>query len=240
MRVIAAATIVAAALVAVATAPAEDPLTVYAAASLRQAFPDYDSAPRYSFAGSGMVQLQVERGAPADVFASASPEEAQALYRQGRCTRPQTFATNRLALLVPEGNPGRVRNVFALVRGRRRLAIAGPGVPVGDYARALLARVGASSILRANTVSEESSVAGITTKVATRSADAGLAYATDGRAAAGRVDVVALPGGAQPPIRLQVCAVRRRGADVARARRWIAGLRGGNGRAALRRHGFGL
>ena len=55
-------------------------LTVYAAASLRDAFPKIDGAPTYSFLGSNQLQAQIERGAPADVFASASPNEA------GRCS----------------------------------------------------------------------------------------------------------------------------------------------------------
>ena len=58
-------------------------LNVYAATSLTNVFPALDKAPRYSFGGSNTLQLQIERGAPADVFASASPNEAQALFREG-------------------------------------------------------------------------------------------------------------------------------------------------------------
>src|SRR5215813_117944 len=82
--------------VAASAAPRE-----FAAASLRDAFPQIDGAPTFNFAGSNTLQLQIERGAPADVFASASPKEAQALFREGRCARPVTFATNILVLLVP-------------------------------------------------------------------------------------------------------------------------------------------
>ena len=68
-------------------APAQ-PLTVYAASSLRDALPALDDGARYDFGGSNKLQLQIERGAPADLFLSASPKEAQALYRAGRCERP--------------------------------------------------------------------------------------------------------------------------------------------------------
>ena len=139
---------------------------VFAAASLRDVFPQIDRAPTYNFAGSNTLQLQIERGAPADVFASASPREAQALFREGRCSRPVTFATNILVLLVPDANPGRVRSVYSLRSGGRRLAIGTPGVPIGDYARQLLRRMRLSSILTANTVSNESNVANIVSKVA--------------------------------------------------------------------------
>ena len=108
---------------------------MYAAASLRESFPEIDRRPTYNFAGSNQLQLQIERGAPADVFASASPTEAQALFRAGRCTRPVTFATNLLVLLVPNANPGNVRSVYSLRSGGRRLAVGSPGVPIGAYTR---------------------------------------------------------------------------------------------------------
>src|SRR5215212_8427821 len=68
-------------------------LNVYAATSLTNAFPALDKGPAYSFGGSSTLKVQIERGAPADVFASASPGEAQALFKEGLCTRPVTFAT---------------------------------------------------------------------------------------------------------------------------------------------------
>ena len=97
---------------------------VYAAASLRDAFPELDGAPKYNFAGSNKLQTQIERGAPADVFASASPNEAQALFRAGRCSRPVTFATNIVVMLVPRDNPAGTELRLRARRGRqRRLAV---------------------------------------------------------------------------------------------------------------------
>jgi len=225
--------------VAVFAAPAQA-LTVYAAASLRNAFPEIQRDATYNFAGSNTLQAQIERGAPADVFAAASPQEAQALFRAGRCTRPVTFATNKLVLLVPRSNPGNVRNVYSLREGGRRLAIGTPGVPIGDYTRKLLARMRLSSILSSNTVSQETNVANITSKVALGSADAGFAYVTDGRSASDRVTMLRLPKWAQPPVRYQMCVVQRDGADTAGARRYIREVRSNRGRAVLRSAGFGV
>src|SRR5258705_5892544 len=87
-----------------APAAAQAAPRVFAAATLRAAFPQIDGAPTYNFAGSNQLQTQIRNGAPADVFASASPKEAQALFREGRCTRPVTFATNVLVVLVPKSN----------------------------------------------------------------------------------------------------------------------------------------
>src|SRR5215217_5011441 len=104
------------------TAPAPaHAVTVYAAASLSAAFPRIDGSPRYNFAGSNQLQLQIERGAPADLFASASPAEPAALFRAGRCSRPVTFATNVLVVITPNGNPARLRSVYGLRTGRHRL-----------------------------------------------------------------------------------------------------------------------
>jgi molybdate transport system substrate-binding protein len=213
---------------------------VYAAASLREVFPQIDGSPTFNFAGSNTLQLQIERGAPADVFASASQKEAQALFREGRCERPVTFATNVLVLLVPNSNPGNVRSVYSLRSGGRRLAVGTPGVPIGDYTRRLLSRMRLSSILRNNTVSNESNVANIVSKVALGSADAGFAYVTDGRVAADRTNALSLPRWAQPPVRYQICAVKRPGADTAGAKTFIARVRSQRARGILKHAGFGL
>ena len=49
-------------------------LNVFAAASLTEVFPAIDSRPRYNFAGSDQLATQIQQGAPADVFAAASPK----------------------------------------------------------------------------------------------------------------------------------------------------------------------
>ena len=215
--------------------------TVYAAASLRAAFPEIDGAPTYNFAGSNQPQTQIENGAPADVFAGASPNEAQALFRAGRCTRPVTFATNVVVVLVPRSNPAGIRTIYDLNRSeRKRLAVGTAGVPIGDYTRRLLQRMRLTSILERNTVSFESNVANITAKVALASADAGFTYKTDATVAAERVRTVRIPKWAQPPVRYQMCAVRRTGADTAGAQAFIRRVTSTAGRRVLRRWDFGV
>jgi molybdate transport system substrate-binding protein len=214
---------------------------VYAAASLRAAFPEIDAAPTYNFAGSNQLQTQIENGAPADVFASASPKEAQALFRAGRCTRPVTFATNVVVILVPRSNPANISSIYDLNRGaRKRLAVGTAGVPIGDYTRRLLQRMRLTSILERNTVSYETNVANITSKVALASADAGFAYTTDATVAEDRVHRIRLPKWAQPPVRYQICAVRREGADTAGARAFIRKVTSRAGRTTLRKWDFGV
>jgi molybdate transport system substrate-binding protein len=214
---------------------------VYAAASLRGAFPEIDGRPTYNFSGSNQLQRQIENGAPADVFASAGTKEAQALFRENRCTRPVTFATNIVVVLVPRSNPAHIGSIYDLNRGaRKRLAIGTPGVPIGAYTRRLLQRMRLTSILSRNTVSLETNVTNITAKVALGSADAGFTYKTDATVAGRRVKKIRIPKWAQPPVRYQMCAVRRSGADTAGAKAFIRKVTSRRGRRILRQWDFGV
>lgn len=214
--------------------------TVYAAASLNRALPALDHAPKYNFAGSNTLQTQIERGAPADVFASASPAEAQALFAKGLCTRPVTFATNILVLVVPRDNPAGVKSVYSLRGGGKRLAIGTAGVPIGNYTSLLLRRLRLTSVLSTNAVSQEKDVGSVLSKVALGSADAGFVYHTDALSTRGRTREIRVPKWAQPAVRYQLCAVRRPGANTAEAQAYIKKVVGGAGRTILKRYGFGL
>ena len=218
-------------------AGSSDPPTVYAASSLRDVLTRIDRGARYDFAGSGALRLRIERGAPADVFASASPREPQALAAAGRCGRPVVFATNMLVLVTPRGAT-RVRAVADLRRPGLRLAVGGDGVPVGAYTRTALGRLGLGALLDGPRVSRERDVASITAKVALGSADAGFVYATDVRTAEDRLRRIDLPAAARPEVRYAACVVR--GADASAAEAFLARLTGAAGRAALRDAGFGL
>ena len=227
--------------VVVLAAPAvAQALNVYAATSLTNVLPALNKAPKYSFGGSNTLQTQIERGAPADVFASASPGEAQTLFREGLCTRPVTFAINRLVLLIPNANPGNITSVYSLRSGGRRLSIGTAGVPIGVYTRQLLRRMRLTSVLSSNRVSQQTNVGQVAAQVATGSADAGFVYYTDGLGVKDRTRMISLPKWAQPPVRYQICAVRRSGADTSGAQAFIRQVTGRAGRGALKAYGFGL
>jgi molybdate transport system substrate-binding protein len=94
-------------------------------------------------------------------------------------------------------------------------------------------------ILDTNTVSQETNVSSVVSKVALGSADAGFVYHTDAVAGRGRVREIALPGG-QPPVTYELCAVRGAGADADAARSFIRHVTGPEGRRVLAKYGFGL
>jgi molybdate transport system substrate-binding protein len=213
--------------------------TVFAAASLTNVFPQIDRAARYSFGGSDQLALQIRQGAPADVFASASPKFAELLYRDGLVLKPAVFATNRLAVLVPRSNPGHIRSVYDLRRNGLRIVIGDRSVPIGVYTRQLLDTIGITDEVMKNVVSQETDVKGIVAKVALGEADAGFAYVTDAKPVAGKVRLIQLPRWAQPPIRYELAVVK--GAPhLAAARAFVKRVLSSRGRLLLRRAGFGL
>jgi len=217
---------------------AASPITVFAAASLTGVFPRIATAPRYSFAGSDQLALQLQQGAQADVFAAASPKYPELLYHQGLLRKPVDFATNRLVLIVPRRNPARIGSVYDLRRSGIKLVVGDKGVPIGAYTRQILDTLGITADVLKNVVSEETDVKGIVAKVALGEADVGFVYATDARPIAARVKTVPLPAWAQPPIRYEIAVVK--GGREAAARAFVTRVTGKVGRTALRKAGFGL
>jgi molybdate transport system substrate-binding protein len=229
----------AAALVAPATTSAGGGITVFAAASLTQVFPKIDRAPRYSFAGSDQLALQLQQGAPADVYAAASPKYPELLYHQGLVRKPQVFATNRLVVLVPRANPAGIHSVYDLRRNGVKVVIGDKSVPIGSYTRQILDTLGITNDVLANVVSQETDVKGIVAKVALGEADAGFVYLTDSRSVAKQTKTIGLPAWAQPSIRYEIAVVRAT-KRAAAARAFVARVLSKRGRLALKRAGFGL
>jgi molybdate transport system substrate-binding protein len=230
---------VAAALTAPAATSAGGGITVFAAASLTQVFPKIDRAPRYSFAGSDQLALQLQQGAPADVYAAASPKYPELLYHQGVVRKPQVFATNRLVVLVPRANPAGIHSVYDLRRKGVKVVIGDKSVPIGSYTRQILDTLGITNDVLANVVSQETDVKGIVAKVALGEADAGFVYFTDSRTVAKHTKTIGLPAWAQPPIRYEIAVVRST-KRAAAARTFVARVLSKRGRLLLKRAGFGL
>ena len=211
-------------------------LTIYAAASLTDAFKALDPGQRYSFAGSNTLETQIRNGAPADLFASASPVNTQRLYRAGLVGKPATFTANRLALIVPKSNPAGIHSVYDLQRKPVKLVVANAAVPVGAYTRTVLRKMGLSSVL-SKVVSQESDVKAVTGKVALGQADAGFVYVTDARAVSGQVIVIRIPAWAQPRVRYEIAVVSSSSKKAA-AQAWIKTLLSRKGQALLKSFGF--
>jgi molybdate transport system substrate-binding protein len=237
MRLLALGAILAAVLIGPASA--ESPrLTVYAAASLTEVFQRIDPGPAYNFAGSNQLAFQIRQGAKADVFAAASPEFTQGLYRERLVERPVTFASNNLVLAVPRSNPAGLTSVFDLRRKDVKLVIGTARVPIGTYTRTVLRKLGMTSVL-SKVVSQEPDVKGIVGKIALAQADAGFVYQTDVKPVSDRVTAIRIPAWAQPKVRYEIAVVSS-SASKAAARAWIRSLRSARSKRMLVEAGFQL
>jgi len=211
---------------------------VLAAASLTKVFPQIDPHADYTFGGSGALETQVEQGAPADVFAAASPKQPAQLFAKGLVTRPVEFATNTLVLIVPRDNPAHIHSVNDLTRPGVKLVVCSAAVPCGDYARKAFKNLGITNAAMKNVVSQTADVTQTVADVALGQADAGLVYITDAKAAAGKVSVIRLPPRAKPNTRDFIAALTA-SQHRAAARAFVALVLSPSGQAQLRAAGFG-
>lgn len=210
--------------------PSEDTLVVFAASSLTEAFEElehefereHDVDVRLVFAGSQVLRLQIEQGAHADVVASANTDHLAALHRAGLVDSPRPFARNELVLIVPRDSP---IEEFAQVTRAQRVVLGTRAVPVGAYARDVIAR----SELDLRIASEESNVRLVRAKVELGEADAAFVYRTDVNDAVRGIEIPAL-------INAQATYAVARANE--RADTWIDHLLSDDGQAILQRHGF--
>ncbi len=209
-----------------------DELTVFAASSLTDVFEQVDPAARFNFAGSDDLATQIREGAEADVYASADVEHALALYGEGLIERPRLLVSNHVVVIVPRSNPAGIRSLADLARKGVKVVIAAPGVPVGDYARTVLAATPHGKAILENVVSEEEDVKGVVSKVMLGEADGGFAYRTDIGAARDVVEV----GGALARAEYAIAVVKEGDRDA--AERFLERVFGEDGRRAFLRAGF--
>jgi molybdate transport system substrate-binding protein len=219
-------------------AAADRPVAL-AAASLTEVLPRIEPEGQYSFGSSSALAEQIRRGAPFDVFLSASPLYTQALHREKLTRKPVAFATNSLVLIVPHSNPARITTIFDLAKRKKvRLVTAGPKVPIGLYTREVLKRLRLLRVLK-KVVSLEPDVKGIVGKVALGQADAGFVYRTDVATVANRVRTIAIPARAQPTVVYEL-AIAAEPRDLAAAQALVISVLSPAGRKALRAARFGL
>jgi molybdate transport system substrate-binding protein len=208
--------------------------TVYAAASLTDAFPKIAPHARFSFAGSNALAAQIRQGAPVDVFAAANVKLPYGLYGDGFCSKPVVFTRNALVLIVPRSNPAHIKSVRDVRRKGVKLVIAAKGVPVGDYTLLVLKKLHLMGALK-NVVSQETDVREVLAKVALGEADAGFVYSTDARTVK-KVRRIAIPPRGRPNVEYGICVVLKGNRDAGHA--FVKRILGPAGQKILLRYGF--
>jgi len=212
-------------------------ITVFGAASLTEVFQEIAPKVTFNFAGSDELATQIREGAPADVYAAASPRYPDELFEEGLIEEPQIFATNRLVLIVPADNPAGIESVEDLMADGVKLVVGAEGVPIGDYTRTVLESMGMTDVLE-NVVSNEEDVKGVVGKITSGAADAGFVYVTDAAAAGDDVEAIELPEEAQAVVQYPIAVVVE-SENAEAALEFVDLILGEDGREALENAGFG-
>jgi molybdate transport system substrate-binding protein len=232
-------------------------LTVFAAASLTSAFNETAQAfeannsgvtVAFNYAGSNALATQIKQGATADVFASADQKNMNDVKNAGLMNNSSVviFAQNKLAIIVPTGNPASITSLNDLAKSGVKLDVANSSVPVGNYSLQMLSIASSNSSygagfktsVLANVVSQETNVNDVVVKVALGQADAGIVYVSDVPAAyKDKVTVITIPDSvnvlAQYPI-----GVLSGSQNAQLAQSWINYVTSPAGQAILLKYGF--
>ena len=230
---------------------ADEPVLVFAAASLATAFEAMragferaaDTTVRFSYAASATLARQIEAGAPADLFVSADVEwmnylvERRLVRREGALS---AIAFNRLVLVAPAASTValRITRGFPIraALGSGRLAVGDPAsVPAGKYAKAALEHFDAWAAVQDRLAPGEN-VRVALQFVAHAECPLGIVYESDAVAEPGVRIVDTFPDDSHPVIQYPAGLVASRSNPA--AGRVLAWLQTTDARRLLARHGF--
>jgi molybdate transport system substrate-binding protein len=232
-------------------AAAQDTVTVFAAASLRNALNDADAAFTKAtgvkvvatYAATSALAKQIEQGAPADVFASADLKWMDYAI-QHKLVRPDTRVNllgNRLVLIAPKAS--KLDHVaiskgfdIAKLAGDQRIAVADTtAVPAGRYAKAALTSLGAWPAAEPKLAQAENVRAALA-YVARGETPLGIVYETDAKIEPAVKIVGVFPESSHPPVTYPVAATAlSKNGQVARYLRF---LQTGTAKAIFEKYGF--
>ncbi|MEW1994422.1 molybdate ABC transporter substrate-binding protein [Streptomyces coelicoflavus] len=178
-------------------------VNVFAAASLTESFTKLGKAFEeqhpgtkvvFNFGGSDSLAAGITSGAPADVFASASPKTMKVVTDAGDAAgTPATFVRNRLEIATLPGNPDKIASLKDLTGDDLKVVLCDKTVPCGAAAQKALT----AADLKLTPVSYEEDVKSALNKVVLKEADAAVVYRTDVKAAGDKVEGVEFPESAK-------------------------------------------
>lgn len=227
-------------------------LTIFAAASLKNAMDDVAAAWEettgeglaVSLAGSAVLARQIQQGAPADVFISANPDWMDVLEADGLIAAESRFDLLRNSIvLIAHGRaapPVEIAPGFDLAGrlGDGRLAMAlVDAVPAGIYGKAALTSLGVWEEV-APRVAQADNVRAALAFVSTGEAPYGVVYATDAAASDDVTIVGTFPADSHPPIIYPAAAIAGPASPL--ALRFLEFLASDAARGAFAFQGFGV
>lgn len=226
-------------------------IIVSAAISLKNAFEEigklYESRQggakvSFNFGASGNLMLQIEGGAPVDVFASAAQKDMDEAEKKG-LIEPGTrknFAANTVVLVAPAREKKPIKSFSDLSSGEiKRIAIGNPKtVPAGRYAEEILQYYRVYDAIKSKLIFAEN-VRQVLDYVGRGEVDAGMIYSSDARLKTTDVKVVAVaPSGSHKPVIYPIAVIK--GTKVLDlSKEFISAVTSEEGQAILRKYGFG-
>lgn len=217
-------------------------ITVFAAASLTGSFTElgqeFEAAHpgtkvTFSFGPSSGLATQITAGSPADVFASASAKNMDAVVAATAADTPTTFAKNVMEIAVPPDNPANIAALADLAKPTVKVAVCAAEVPCGVGARTVFD----NAQLTVKPVTEEVDVKATLTKVQLGEVDAGIVYVTDVLAAGDKVRGIEIPADVNASTSYPISTLTAsKNAGLAQA--WVDYVLSADGAAALTDAGF--
>ncbi|MFG2124950.1 molybdate ABC transporter substrate-binding protein [Streptomyces sp. NPDC048710] len=218
-------------------------VTVFAAASLKESFTtlgkEFEKAHpgtsvSFNFGGSDTLAASITSGAPADVFAAASPKTmAIVTDKQEAVGTPATFVRNQLEIATLPGNPDKVASLKDLTKSGLKVVLCDKTVPCGAAAQKALD----AGKLKLTPVSYEQDVKAALTKVELKEADAAVVYKTDVKAAGDKVEGVEFPESANAINDYPITLLKNAG-NAAAAKAFIELVQSAEGQKVLNEAGF--
>ncbi|MEV6118613.1 molybdate ABC transporter substrate-binding protein [Streptomyces sp. NPDC052109] len=218
-------------------------VTVFAAASLKESFTTLGkefeqqhpgTKVNFNFGGSDTLAASITGGAPADVFAAASPKTmAIVTDKKDAVGTPATFVRNQLEIATLPGNPDKVSSLKDLTKSGLKVVLCDKTVPCGAAAQKALD----ASRLKLTPVSYEQDVKAALNKVELKEADAAVVYKTDVKSAGGKVEGVEFPESAEA-INAYPIVLLKNAPNAQAARAFVALVQSAEGQKVLSEAGF--
>jgi molybdate transport system substrate-binding protein len=231
------------------TPKAHEPVTVFVAASTKDAVAEIASAfkdetqieVRISADDSSKLAMQIVQEAPAQLFLSANEKWADYVKEKGFADETRLLFCNTLVLVTPKGNPANVHGPEDLSKATvQRVAIAGPTVPAGIYGRQALKNLKVwDSLESGKKIISGENVRVTLAYVEQGEVDAGIVYATDAKIS-DKIDLVyTFPANSHEPIHYPLVLLKA-GDSSASARTFFEYIQSERARKIFARHGFSL
>ena len=213
-----------------------------AAASLTEAFTQIGSdfeaknagqPVTFSFGSSSTLATQITQGAPADVFAAASPATMKTVTDAGAAANPRNFVSNTLQIAVIKDNPHHITGLADFADEQKRIAICAPEVPCGAAA----VKVFAVANITPKPDTLEQDVKATLQKVSSDEVDAALVYKTDVLSTKGAVEGITFPE-AEQAVNEYPIATLNESKNAATAQAFVDYVLSPEGQAVLAKAGF--